>query len=92
MYCKVGVSGLKEYILIAGVNGTGKSSFRGVLENIGTSIGCIIDPNVISAERKLRIFSSCKQALKEIQRCLKNNITFYSGNNIIRSSSQKYDT
>ena len=76
MYCKVGVSGLKEYILIAGVNGTGKSSFRGVLENIGTSIGYIIDPNVISAERKIRIFSSCKQALKEIQRCLKNNITF----------------
>ena len=56
---------MKEYIIIAGINGTGKTSFRGVLENVGTSIGYIIDPNVISVEKKLRTISSCKQALKE---------------------------
>ena len=41
---------MKEYILIAGVNGTGKSSFRGVLEGQGVPLGHIVDPDLIAKQ------------------------------------------
>ena len=40
---------MKEYTIIAGVNGTGKTSFRGVLEGQGIPLGHIIDPDLIAA-------------------------------------------
>lgn len=39
---------MKEDILIAGVNGTGKSNFRGVLVAQGVTLGHIVDPNAIA--------------------------------------------
>ena len=75
MYCKVGVSGLKEYILIAGVNGTGKSSFRGVLEGQGVPIGHIVDPDLIAKQNNYNELSAGKQAVREIQACLQKGET-----------------
>lgn len=46
---------MKNYILIAGVNGTGKSSFRGVLEGQGIELGHIVDPDIIAKNNHFRI-------------------------------------
>ena len=41
---------MNNYILIAGVNGTGKSSLRGVLEGQGVLLGHIIDADAIAKQ------------------------------------------
>ena len=69
------VSKMKEYILIAGVNGTGKSSFRGVLEGQGVPLGHIVDPDLIAKQNSFNEISAGKQAVREIQNCLKNSET-----------------
>ena len=66
---------MKEYILIAGVNGTGKSSFRGVLEGQGVPLGHIVDPDLIAKQNSFNEISAGKQAVREIQNCLKNSET-----------------
>ena len=66
---------MKEYILIAGVNGTGKTSFRGVLEGQGVPLGHIIDPDLIAKQNSFNELAAGKQALREIQNCLKNGET-----------------
>ena len=43
-------SGMKMYTLIAGVNGAGKSSFSGALEEELEDFGVIIDVDKITAE------------------------------------------
>ena len=69
------VSKMKEYILIAGVNGTGKSSFRGVLEGQDAPLGHIVDPDLIAKQNNFNEISAGKQAVREIQNCLKNSET-----------------
>ena len=69
------VSKMKEYILIAGVNGTGKSSFRGVLEGQDAPLGHIVDPDLIAKQNSFNEISAGKQAVREIQNCLKNSET-----------------
>lgn len=64
---------MKKYILIAGVNGTGKSSFRGVLEGQGVEMGHIVDPDVIAKLNNNNEISAGKQAVKEIEYCIDNN-------------------
>ena len=66
---------MKEYILIAGVNGTGKSSFRGVLEGQDAPLGHIVDPDLIAKQNNFNEISAGKQAVREIQNCLKNSET-----------------
>ena len=66
---------MKEYILIAGVNGTGKSSFRGVLEGQDAPLGHIVDPDFIAKQNSFNEISAGKQAVREIQNCLKNSET-----------------
>ncbi len=66
---------MKEYILIAGVNGTGKSSFRGVLEGQGVPLGHIVDPDMIAKQNRFNEIAAGKQAIREIQNCLENNQT-----------------
>ena len=69
---------MKEYILIAGVNGTGKSSFRGVLEGQGVPIGHIVDPDLIAKQNNYNELSAGKQAVREIQACLQKGETIES--------------
>ena len=66
---------MKEYILIAGVNGTGKSSFRGVLEGQDVPLGHIVDPDFIAKQNGFNEIAAGKQAIREIQDCLKKGKT-----------------
>ncbi len=63
---------MKELILIAGVNGTGKSSFRGVLEGQGVAMGHIVDPDVICKNNNFNEIAAGRQAVKEIETYIKN--------------------
>ena len=49
---------MKKYILIAGVDGTGKSSFRGILEGQGFDLGHIIDPVLIAKQNSCNEISA----------------------------------
>ncbi len=67
---------MKEYLIIAGINGTGKSSIRGVLEGEGKNLGYIIDADLIAKENNYDNIKSGKQAVQEINYCLENNLSF----------------
>lgn len=67
---------MNNYILIAGVNGTGKSSLRGVLEGQDVLLGRIIDPDTIAKENNYNNIIAGKKAVAEINYCLENNISF----------------
>lgn len=67
---------MNRYTLIAGVNGTGKSSLRGVLEGQGENLGHIIDADLIAREKHLGILEAGKQAIVEIAECLEKNVSF----------------
>ena len=67
---------MSRYTLIAGVNGTGKSSLRGVLEGQGIILGHIIDADMIAKQNAYSAVQAGKQAIEEIGRCLEKNISF----------------
>ena len=67
---------INTYVIIAGVNGTGKSSFRGVLDGQGANLGHIIDPDEIAKKNNGNNFLAGKAAVNEIRECLSKNITF----------------
>lgn len=67
---------MNSYILIAGVNGTGKSSLRGVLEGQGVLLGHIIDADKIAKDNNYNNILAGRKAIEEIDYCLKNNISF----------------
>ena len=67
---------MNKYTIIAGVNGTGKSSFRGVLEGQRINLGQIIDPDLIAKENSNNLFLASKIAVQKINTCLKNHISF----------------
>lgn len=67
---------MNNYILVAGLDGTGKSSLRGVLEGQGAPLGHIIDADAIAKENNFDNLRAGKQAVSEIQFCLENNISF----------------
>ena len=67
---------MNNYILIAGVNGTGKSSLRGVLEGQGVLLGHIIDADAIAKQNKYDNIKAGKEAIREIDYCLENNLSF----------------
>lgn len=67
---------MNNYILIAGVNSTGKSSLRGVLEGQGVLLGHIIDADAIAKQNNFDNIKAGKEAIKEINYCLENNLSF----------------
>ncbi|MCH5300308.1 MAG: zeta toxin family protein [Ruminococcus sp.] len=84
---------MNNYVLIAGVNGTGKSSLRGVLEGQGVLLGHIIDADKIAKDNNYNNILAGKKAIEEINYCLKNNISFtqettLSGHRIERTVKQ----
>ncbi|MGN0538103.1 MAG: zeta toxin family protein [Acutalibacteraceae bacterium] len=64
------------YTIIAGVNGTGKTSLRGVLEGQGLILGRIIDADYIAKQNNGNVISAGKQAVQIINDCLDKNISF----------------
>lgn len=67
---------MNRYTLIAGVNGTGKSSLRGVLEGQNLLMGHIIDGEDIAKKSDIDIVQAGKEAILEINQCLEKNISF----------------
>lgn len=67
---------MKEYIIIAGINGTGKSSMRGLMEGMGQNLGYIIDADEIAKDCGFNPIKAGKMAVSKIEFCLENNLTF----------------
>lgn len=67
---------MKQYTIIGGVNGVGKSSFTGVLKERSTNLGCIIDVDKITAELGGNALAGGKAALKKIDACIERRVSF----------------
>ena len=75
---------------IAGLDCTGKTSLRGVLEGQGMILGRIIDADYIAKEHNYNNISAGRQVIKIINDCLEKNI-LYSRNDSFRSYDAKYN-
>lgn len=67
---------MKTYTIIAGVNGTGKSSLTGVLKVQTKSLGTIVDTDKITAEAGVSPLEGGRLAVKKIRSCLERGICF----------------
>lgn len=67
---------MKNYTIIGGVNGVGKSSFTGVLKERSTDLGVIVDVDKITAELGGNTLAGGKAALRKINECIEKGISF----------------
>ncbi len=67
---------MKQYTIIGGVNGVGKSSFTGVLKGSRTDLGIIIDVDQITANLGAGALEGGKAALKKINECIDKGVSF----------------
>lgn len=67
---------MKQYTIIGGVNGVGKSSFTGVLKEQSTDLGTIIDVDKITAELGGSTLAGGKAALLKIRNCISRGVSF----------------
>jgi len=65
-----------KYTIIGGVNGTGKSSFTGVLKTQAVDLGIIIDVDKLTASANVSPIEGGKTALHTIKDCLAKKISF----------------
>lgn len=82
----------KIFTILAGINGVGKSSMMGVLKSASDSYGTIIDPDDYARKYGGNL-SGGKEAIKDIEFCLKNGLAFteettLSGNHIINTAKR----
>ncbi|MGL4607578.1 MAG: hypothetical protein ACRCU3_08960 [Eubacteriaceae bacterium] len=66
---------MKKYIIIAGVNGVGKSSYTGAIEPLRDDLGETIDVDKIAKEIGSN-FEAGKIALSKMKYCLDNGLNF----------------
>ena len=67
---------MKQYTIIGGMNGVGKSSLSGVLRHQLPDMGLIIDPNVIVSKESCDRLTAGKLALARVENCLQKGINF----------------
>ena len=67
---------MKNYTIIGGVNGVGKSSFTGVLKERSTDLGVIEDVDKITAELGGNTLEGGKAALRKLRECIDKGISF----------------
>ena len=67
---------MKKYTIIGGINGTGKSSFTGVLKTNVSDLGVIIDVDRITASVGGKPLEGGKIALKKINDCFEKGVCF----------------
>ena len=67
---------MKTYTIIGGVNGTGKSSFTGVLKERSTDLGYIVDVDRITVEVGGNPLAGGKAALNKIRECIEKGVSF----------------
>lgn len=87
---------MKKYTIIGGVNGTGKSSFTGVMKSSVTDLGVIVDVDKITASVGGKPLEGVKIALQKIQDCLDKGICFtqestLSGSFVPRTAKKAQD-
>lgn len=66
---------MKTYTIIAGVNGTGKSSFTGALKAEKNDLGLIIDVDKLNVKYDNPLVAA-RHAIKMINDCIVNGISF----------------
>lgn len=84
---------MKQYTIIGGVNGVGKSSISGVLRRQLSDMGIIIDPNMIAAQQRCDRLTAGKIAIAKVKECLQKGINFsqettLSGRRTLRTIQQ----
>ena len=67
---------MKQYTIIGGVNGVGKSSLSGILRQLLPDMGILIDPNRIAAQEHCDRLTAEKLAISKAKDCLKKGINF----------------
>ena len=67
---------MRKYTIIGGINGTGKSSFTGVLKTSVNDLGVIIDVDKITASVGGKALDGGKIALRKINDCLDKGVCF----------------
>ncbi len=67
---------MSVYTIIAGVNGTGKSSLRGVLEGENAITKNTVDTHMIAKEINNDLVKAARIAAAKIKDCLDKNISF----------------
>lgn len=82
----------KEFTIVAGINGVGKSTMVGLLKSNPNSFGTIIDPDDY-AKKYGGNLSGGKEAIKDIDYCIDNGIAFteettLSGKHIISTAKK----
>lgn len=70
------VSEMKQYTIIGGVNGAGKSSLTGVLKSLGTDLGPIIDVDKIAQSLGGKNVEAGKAAIQRIEDYLARGVSF----------------
>ncbi|MCL1865837.1 MAG: zeta toxin family protein [Oscillospiraceae bacterium] len=82
---------MKYYTIIAGVNGTGKSSLTGSFKARMSDLGFVIDVDKIAAVSRLSLVGAGRVAVKRISECLEKGISFtqettLSGNKTVNTA------
>lgn len=67
---------MKKYTIIGGVNGTGKSSFTGVMKSSVTDLGVIVDVDKLTVLAGGKPLEGGRIALQKINDCLDKGICF----------------
>ena len=67
---------MKTYTIIAGINGTGKSSLTGVLKNQLTDLGLIIDVDKLAAANSSNNIRAGRVAVQRIRSCISRGVCF----------------
>ncbi len=67
---------MKQYTIVGGVNGVGKSSLSGVLRHQLPDMGVIIDPDSIAVQEHCDRLTAGKLAISKVNDCLKKGINF----------------
>lgn len=67
---------MKTYTIIGGVNGTGKSSFTGVLKTQTTNLGVIIDVDKLTVQHGGDPLKGGRIAIERMEDCLAKGICF----------------
>lgn len=67
---------MKTYTIIAGINGTGKSSLTGVLKNQLTDLGLIIDVDKLAAANSGNNIRAGRVAVQRIRSCISRGVCF----------------
>lgn len=67
---------MKQYTIIGGVHGVGKSSFTGVLKSVRTDLGVIVDVDQITADLGGDPLAGGKAAIRRIDGCLEKGVSF----------------